>query len=216
MKVGDWRIFRRRVFTGVGAVCAAFLCGCEDGGGGGGGAPADIGENNAALVVCVGDSITHGDDGVAYPPYLAALSGKSCSNCGVGGAEAKGGVNLVKSALSKKPGYVCILFGANDAINGRDASATKEAIRAMVVACKNNKSVPVLGTTPPMLGEHLNFNDAVDRINQGVREVASEEGARLADIHGAFGNGEGLLMKDGLHPNEAGAQKIAECFNKSF
>ncbi len=187
------------------------LVGCEDDGGGGGG---DIGDNNANVVICVGDSITQGYacDGAPYPSPLAGKTGKTVYNYGAGGARASAGAGKIKSQLSCKPGYVCILYGANDAINGGDANGVKESIRAIISACKDNKSIPIVATTPPMIGPHKIYNEAAISINNAIRAVAGEEGVALVDLYGAFGGGESLLVSDGLHPNAAGAELIAKCF----
>lgn len=199
----------------VAAFLAAFamMTGCDSGGGGGGGS-ADVGDNDAALVVCVGDSITQGYncDGAPYPSQLSAMTGKKCVNMGSNGACSVDGVGKVGSALGKKPGYVCILFGANDAILGHDPSRVGANIRSMISACKSNKTIPIVGTTPPMIKGHVLFNGAAERINDVIRQVAGEEGVTCVDIYGAFGSGEAYLTSDGLHPNAAGAEVIARCF----
>ena len=189
----------------------AFFCGCEGDGGGGGD---DVGDNDADLVICVGDSITQGYacDGAPYPSQLAAMCGKSVRNYGVGGRLAAEGASAIRSQLACKPGYVCILYGANDAITGKDPDSVRESIRAIIVACRNNKSIPIVATTPPMIREHEIYDGAARAINDAIRSAAGEEGARLVNLHGAFGDGEGLLGPDGLHPNAAGAALIAKMF----
>ena len=49
--------------------------------------------------------------------------------------------------------------------------------------------------------------------NAEVRKLATNEGAILVDIFAAFGGEPGTLIgNDGLHPTEAGYQRIAETF----
>ncbi len=205
--------YQNRFFATLAAAAALVtFCGCEDDGGGG---DHDFGDNDPNLVICVGDSITQGYacDGAPYPSQLAAMSGKQVRNLGIGGAESGVGASRISSQLSCKPGYVCILYGANDAICGGGAGGAKENIRAIISACKKNKSVPIVATTPPMIGEHGIFNDAAKSINEAIRAVAGEEGVGLVDLYGAFGSGEAYLVSDGLHPNAAGAELIARKFN---
>ena len=194
------------------AVGVSFFCGCEDSGGGD-----DVGDNNPDLVICVGDSITQGYrcDGAPYPSQLAAMSGKTVRNMGIGGARAGAGASRIKSQLACKPGYVCIMYGANDAIKAGRSSAidVKEALRTIIVACKDNKSIPIVATIPPMVRGHSFFAGAVPVINEAIRSVAKEEGAKLVDVNKSFGDGEAYLGIDGLHPNAAGAKLIAEAFN---
>lgn len=192
-----------------------FYSGCEDDGGGGSG---DIGDNDPNLVVCMGDSITRGGfrGGSGFTDILASMSGKTVLNYGAGGAESNIGAASIHSALAKKPGYVCIMYGANDAINNYDPQTTKGAILSMISACKANKSIPIVGTTPPMIDGHERFNGKVKELNEAIKSAASEGGARCVDVYSAFGNGEGLFVHDGLHPNAAGAAKIAKCFNSAL
>ncbi len=204
--------FRILSAAAVVAVGVAFFCGCEDSGGGD-----DVGDNNPDLVICVGDSITQGFrcDGAPYPSQLAAMCGKTVRNLGIGGARAAAGASRISSQLACKPGYVCIMYGANDAImaGGSSANSVKESIRSIIVACKNNKSIPIVATTPPMIWGHRIFDGGARAINEAIRNVAKEEGARLVDVYGAFGTGEAYLVADGLHPNAAGAKLIAQKFN---
>ena len=204
--------YLKRLSAAIAAAAAlAALCGCEDHGGGGGG---DVGDNDPNLVICVGDSITQGYacDGAPYPSQLAAMCGKNVRNLGIGGARAGTGASRISSQLACKPGYVCILYGANDAINGGDAGSVKESIRAIIAACKRNQSIPIVATTPPMIGEHSLYNGAARSVNEAISAAAREEGARLVDLYGAFGGGDGYLVSDGLHPNAAGAGLIARMF----
>ena len=59
-----------------------------------------------------------------------------------------------------------------------------------------------------LLGKTLRQIELSDRI----RALAASEGARLVDLEKTFGTGEGLILPDGLHPNEAGNQLMAEAF----
>ena len=200
------------------AACAAAMAtlyaftGCEGSGGGG---SDDVGENDPELVVCVGDSITAGMycEGAPFPARLAEKSGKTVLNYGVGGAPASSGVSNVKRALARKPGYVCILYGANDAIQGAGYDTTEASLRAMVQACKENQSIPIIATPTPQRSWHEIFDGRVSHIAEIVRTVAKEEGARLVDLNSAFGNGDGLLVEDGLHMTDKGSDLIAEKFN---
>ena len=193
----------------------AAACEDDDGGSGGGNISED---NNRDLVVCIGDSITQGYacDGAPYPSQLAGMSGKQVVNKGVGGATASAAPAAAHNAIALKPGYICILYGSNDAIHGRDPSVTKENLRAAIGACKAAGVCPIIGTPPPMRDGHSLFNGGAKGAADAIRALASEEGVRCVDLYGAFGDGEGLLVPDGLHPNAAGAQLIAAKFNSAL
>ncbi len=193
------------------AVALSALVGCEGHGGG----KDDVGDNDIDLVACIGDSITAGVacEGAPYPTRLAAKSGKTVMNFGVGGAVSADGLSRVKAAVARKPGYVCILYGANDAGHGVPLSTTESNLRRMVRYCKANQCIPLLATPTPEKGPHKIYNGHSNRIAEVVRIIAKEEGARLVDLRAAFGSGDGLLVDDGLHMTEAGSELIAEKFN---
>jgi len=190
------------------------LAGC-----GGGSGTVDFGSNDGRVIVALGDSIVQGVEGggAPWPARLAGLSGKTVINAGVGGEESGGALNRCASLLAThRPGYLLILTGANDAIMGSSTAAAVENIRAMVQTAKANGSVPVVATLLPMIGEHGIFDGAARRISAGLRTLADAEGVALVDLQSEFGEGAGLLIGDGLHPNDAGNQLIALAFNDAL
>lgn len=200
------------------ALAASGLClasaGCGDDGGGD-----DLGNNNRNLVACVGDSITQGYHciGASYPARLAAMSGKQVKNYGVGGTRSDYGVMVIDSVLSRKPGYVCLLYGANDCIMSVPVETTVANLRRIVRACKANKTKVIVGTPTPMKGPHLIYNGAVMALVPAVKAMAAEEGVTCIDLNAAFGDGTGYLNpEDGLHMTEAGSDLIAKKFNSKM
>ena len=176
----------------------------------------DFGGNDPNVVVAFGDSITAGVDGggAPYPVRLAALSGRRVVNSGVGGQESGPGLSRLGGVLAAcQPGYICILFGANDVIRGLDQNNTIANLQAMVQKARANKNVPILATLTPMIREHGIWNSAVNRLNDAIRSLASAEGVTLVDLNVEFGDAEVLLLDDGLHPNDQGNQIIALAFN---
>lgn len=178
----------------------------------------NVGDNDPNLVACVGDSLTAGYacDGAAYPSRLAGMISKNVLNYGVGGKTSDEGISMVYSALASKPGYVCIMFGSNDAIMGRDEANTAENIRIMIRACKNNNTIPIVANIPIMVGEHDIFDARGERISALVAQVVKEEGAIFVDVRRSFGNGNGLINSDGLHLTEEGGTKLAQSFASKF
>lgn len=212
---------KRFLRFGAFALCAALLtllpAGCGDDGGGGGND--DVGDNDKNLVACLGDSITQGYNciGAPYPSRLAAYSGKQVKNYGVGGTTSSYGASVVGSALSRKPGYVCVLFGANDCIQGVSPGATVENLRRIVRACKANKSKVIVGTPTPMTGPHGIYNKRVSALVPAIKAMCKEEGAACVDLNAAFGDGAQYLNPaDGLHMNDAGSDLIAKKFNSKM
>jgi lysophospholipase L1-like esterase len=64
---------------------------------------------------------------------------------------------------------------------------------------------------------HEAYDGGVDALNPEIKKMAGEEGASVVDLHSAFsGNEETHLGADGLHPNNAGQQLIADRFARSL
>ncbi len=193
------------------------LAGCGGGDGtSSAGSGADFGDNNPNVVVALGDSIVAGVDGggAPWPARLGGLGGKRVINAGVGGEPSSGARNRLGGLLSAyKPGFLIILTGANDAIMGYSTDNATANIRAMVQAAKANKTVPIVATLLPMVGEHGIYDSAARRVSAGVGEVAGSEGVTLVDLNSEFGDPEHQLIGDGLHPNDAGNQLIALAFH---
>lgn len=209
----------KRILRFAAAALAASLFCLVPAGCGGDGGDDDVGDNDRNLVACVGDSITQGYRciGAPYPARLAAMSGKQVKNYGVGGTRSEYGVSIIGTVLSRKPGYVCLLYGANDCITGRSAESTVANLRRIVQACKANKTKVIVATPTPMNGDHLVYNDAVQALVPAVKAMASEEGVPCIDLNAAFGDGTGYLNPDdGLHMTDAGNELIAKKFNSKM
>ncbi len=196
----------------------ALLCsvGCENkSSDSGGGDLGDIGDNNPDLYVALGDSTTDGGNGGGdpYPPRLAALIGKPVNNYAVQNESTGAAAGRVGGILaSDKPGACCFMLGAVDLINSYGQQNAINNLRSIIQQCKANKTVPVIATLTPMLYSHSLWDGGVKALNVSIRELASAEGARLVDLEKKFGTGEAYILPDGLHPNEAGNQLMAEAF----
>lgn len=191
--------------------------GCDRGGdsGGGGGDLSDVGDNNANLYIALGDSTTDGNNGggAPYPPRLASITGKTVNNYSSQNESTGGAAGKVGGILaSTKPAACCFMLGAVDIINNMGQDNAINNLRSIIQQCKANKTVPVIATLPTMIYSHSRFDGGVKSLNSAIRSLASSEGARLVDLESKFGSGEGLILGDGLHPNEAGNQLMAEAF----
>lgn len=210
MKALPNRLFR--VFALISLLALPLAPGCEDDGGG---ASKDVGDNNPDVVACIGDSLTQGYKcvGAPYPTRLAAKTGKTVLNFGVAGATSAYGASIISSVVARKPGYVCILFGSNDAIMSRGPEHAAANIRAIIQVCKDHSCVPIVGTPPKMIGGHASFDPAAAAIAAAIKAVAKEMGVACIDFYSAFGDGvEYLNPDDGLHLSDAGGEKIASGF----
>ena len=112
-----------------------------------------------------------------------------------------------------------ILEGANDLQNrdDRDIPPAIAALQTMVRDAKSRGIKVVLATLPPenpagRLGLAWSL---VAPFNTSLRAMASAENVPVADLYTPFGGATSdfsLLSGDGLHPNQAGYQKIADVF----
>jgi lysophospholipase L1-like esterase len=192
------------------SICIIFMSGCENGGD-----SHDFGTNDSNVVVAMGDSITalEGGNTTTYPAILASITGKTVINEGSGGATTGDGLGKIQSVLNEyHPGYVLILYGANDVIGSSGIEHAAANLRSIIVAAKNNKTVPIIATITPMYYEHEIFDGSAKALNVLIRQVASEEGCDLVDLESAFGSNTSYMNDDGLHPNDSGLNVIAKAF----
>ena len=211
------KLFRFLSSAAVVVSLVSLGAGCDGGGGGGGNSAPDVGDNDINTVLCVGDSITDGEcvpAGAPYPSRLGGLTGKRVVNAGACGEKSGGGAERIGGLLARhKPGYVCILYGANDAIFDRDIGNVDSHLRTIVQACLDNKSVPIIATLTPLYDGHAFARGSAREISADIRGLAKEMGARLADLENEFGSNRDFIQDDGLHPSDSGTQLIALTFN---
>jgi lysophospholipase L1-like esterase len=112
---------------------------------------------------------------------------------------------------SRKPGYLLILYGANDIIKGVGPSTTVERLRGIIQAAKANQTIPIIGTVTPAFPWHDYMTPSIEHINPLITSMARAEGARVANTYGAL-NDETLYQSDGLHHTPEGATALATAF----
>lgn len=185
-------------------------------------------EGGKIRVACVGDSITYGAcvadrANNCYPAVLGKLLGDryEVRNFGVSGSTLlrKGDKPYWKEtaftqATDFAPHIVVIKLGTNDTKpqNWKHRDEIEADARALVRHFKQLGSKPrvFLALPVPVLKTNYGINE--EGVAQEIpvfRKVAKEEGAGLIDLHSAVAAPE-LFDKDGVHPNAAGAKKIAE------
>ena len=137
-----------------------------------------------------------------------------------------------RDALAFKPDVVIIKLGTNDSKpqNWQHQAEFETDLRQMLTELcpdltpvktkkgkKAKKAQPVkpqifLCTPIPAFKSTWNINDSV--IVNGVipiqQKVAKQYGLQVIDLHTLFANDGDKMLKDGIHPNEKGAHRIAE------
>ena len=163
-------------------------------------------------VVTIGDSIGTGF-GIAtpWPTILASSLGVPLVNNSVSGEQTGFGLRVIEGLLTEhNPSHVVILLGTNDAIRGSVGNAIAN-LQAMVDIARRNNVIAIVGTLPPITRSTTENQRTAD-ISAGIRGLM---GASIAGVRGAIGDGEGLIA-DGIHPNTAGQQRIAQAFRDQF
>ncbi len=176
----------------------------------------DFGDNDPNVIVALGDSITAGYPFVTweetYPAQLQTLIGRTVVNGGSGGARAYHGVQVTDYFLRRfKPGYVLIMYGANDVME-RSAHAIANDLLTIARKATENKSIPIMSTVTPVDGPKIGRKNAILNLNEVIKARATEFGYPVADVAAAFGWEGQYLLSDGLHPNSAGLGVIAQAF----
>lgn len=191
-------------------------------------------KEGAVRVACVGDSITFGS-GVeeretnAYPAVLGRLLGEAYEvrNFGVSGATAqKQGdkpyrtLDAFKEASAFEPQIVVIKLGTNDSKphNWRGAEPYEADLRALVEHFQRLPHEPrvFLCTPVPVYKDAFTIRESVvrDEVVPAVRRVAERAKTPVIDLYAALSNAADAFP-DGVHPNAAGAKKIAETVAKA-
>jgi lysophospholipase L1-like esterase len=142
----------------------------------------------------------------------------SVTDEGVGGENIARGTARLPGVLSRDaPEVLLLLEGVNDLNGGRDAAipGVVDGLRTMVRVARGQGIVVFLGTLLPQRpgGFRAFAPGSIVPANNLIRSMAVAEGAVLVDLYQTFdGQTDTLLGADGLHPNDAGYQKMAETF----
>ncbi len=175
-------------------------------------------DNDPNTILSMGDSITSGEYIRAsrrYPRLLQSFTGMSVVNEALSGSRSTYGVRYLPTYLGwYKPRVVTILYGVND-IGERSVNDIASNLRTMVILAKENNSFPVLATLTPIFEPRAWKAWDVWALNGLIRDIARQEGILLADLEQAF-NWDSRYFPDGLHPDEAGMQVIADVFNRAI
>lgn len=202
--------------------------------GGGGGAGSPVAPGPSLSVLAFGDSLTSGvGASQPYPEKLRAGLGLVytkgavvVTNGGRPGELASAGVARLAALLQPPRHFVLIMEGVNDLnakvndpANPNDLDTAATALTSMVQQAKASGATVVLATLPPqrpgwllLTGRPAKSPDLIDALNARIRQIAADQGVALADVSAAFNGDLSLIGADGLHPTQAGYDRIADTF----
>jgi lysophospholipase L1-like esterase len=180
----------------------------------------------AEKFVCIGDSITAGgtresigdQDGSqigGYEPTLARLliaSGRNDAlvlNYGHPGETSGDGEERLQGILDREhPAWVLVMEGTND-LWWIDTGSVMVNLASMVNKSRNSGATPVLATITP--DTDAGDQKPIPELNDLIRGWTNENNVLLADQYAAVAvNWDNLHIGDGLHPNQAGYDILAQ------
>ena len=172
-----------------------------------------------------GDSITHGSTtaraGTTYPARIARRLGVDFVNLGVGGS-ARGESGMAEIAASLRADLIVLAYGVNTFGSSYEEPRAFERTYDTFLAVLRwgQPDVPILMVTP--LFHTCEFEQTtrggakLEEYRRVIREVVyrrqsfGDGNLILLEGHGLIGPGQGDLLADHVHPNDAGFAAIAD------
>jgi acyl-CoA thioesterase-1 len=167
-------------------------------------------------LVFLGDSLTAGlglPIEQAYPSLIADRlaargGGWTVVNAGVSGDTTAGGVRRLDWALDGGADVVVVALGGNDGLRGLPVEELTRNLDAIVARAKASGAAVVLAgmEAPPNTGP-----DYTRRFRDAYPAIAARHQVTLLPflLNGVAGD-PALNQGDGIHPNQEGAQRVAE------
>ena len=163
-------------------------------------------------IVVLGDSLATSAGRSSYPTVLQQRLdergyGYEVVNAGRGGDTTAGGLRRLEKALEGEVSILVVELGGNDGLRGVPVGEIKRNLTTIVERAQA-RGITVLVTqmeTPPSRGW-----DYATAFHNLFEEVAAERKVRLIPFVLAEVVGRSEYTTDGIHPNAAGAKKIAE------
>ena len=172
---------------------------------------------NATTILFLGDSLTEGyglNKEAAYPSLvearIAAQLDKTVEviNGGVSGSTTSDGLARLKWYLKKNPDIVFIALGANDGLRGLDLKESQKNLEQIIRRAKEAGAKVVLAgmLIPPNYGP--TYTKAFKEMYETLK---TQHDLKMLPflLEGVAGKKE-YNQNDGIHPNAAGHEIIAE------
>lgn len=167
-------------------------------------------------IVILGDSLTAGlglPSSQAYPALLQQRIDRGgldyeVVNAGVSGDTTAGGLRRLNWVMTGDVRVLVVALGANDGLRGLPVAEMRRNLSTIVATARNRGAQVLLAgmEAPPNVGP-----DYTEAFRDVYRDVARRQGVPLIPflLEGVAGESN-LNQRDGIHPNEAGAEHLAE------
>jgi lysophospholipase L1-like esterase len=183
----------------------------------------------ALVAIAASDAVGLGATNPDRDNWVAQLSARLPSitrvvNLGISGATAaQAAQQELPVALDAAPTVAVVWLGVNDFQDhvslddfSRNLAQILSDLRQHTVARVFVGNLPDLRLLPDFAGrDPAALAAEVDRWNAAIAGIAAEQGAQVVDIYTAWSRlreSASLVSGDGLHPNSAGYQRIADLF----
>jgi acyl-CoA thioesterase-1 len=167
-------------------------------------------------IVAFGDSLTAGLGLLEQEAYPARLQRKideagykfEVVNAGLSGDTSAGGLRRLDWALEGDVRVLIVAFGGNDGLRGLPVAQMKDNLSTIIDKARERNVVVVLAgmEAPPNFGQEY-----ATAFRQAFRDVALSKRVLFIPflLKDVGGNSE-LNQGDGIHPNQQGAQVVAD------
>lgn len=163
-------------------------------------------------LVIMGDSLSDGY-GIAKENSFPALLEKELPqwkivNASISGSTSASGPDRISWVLKSKPNAVLIALGGNDGLRGLEPKDLKLNLERSIATLQKEKVKVLLAgiKAPPNYGKNY-----AKKFSSVYSQISKEKKIPLYPflLEGIAGN-PNLNLADGIHPNEAGHQKLAQ------
>lgn len=118
-----------------------------------------------------------------------------------------------------KPDLILLMEGANDLNDAKDQvnatiTATVSALEEMVKDAGRRRIPIMIGTLPPQRAPKGTAAPYLGKFNDALKVMAAKKGGIVVDVNAQLP--DALIGQDGLHPTEAGYQRIAEIYRDAI
>lgn len=165
------------------------------------------------------DEITDAGEPRGYPQRLSASSSGVVSNAGNPGEELlRGGMQRFPDVVvGTDVDMVVFMEGVNDAVQRAEATEYRTAVQRVINVARAEGKTIVLSTLPPPTAIHASLAPYTNLYSAIVRDLAAVNDATVADVEQKFlttcpdmATCSLYNLPEGLHPNTAGYDAIAE------